>query len=611
MKKFITIINDLRDRGLQSYISLPSIVVVGLQSAGKSSLLENIVGMDFLPRGSGVVTRRPLELRLVNSPSEKKAYGVFDKVDKEKRYYNFEDIRSQIVKLTDDIAGVSKEIVDDPIILTIYSPTCPDLNLVDLPGITKVPLKGSKQTQNIEKVTTDLISKYIKDPRSVILCVVQANVDVSTSDAIKLSYRFDPESKRTLCVLTKVDLVDRGNDIRSTLRNDEVVLKYGYVAVKGRSKYDMNNNMTVKQGLRAEVEYFEQNYGDLLLDNVLGTQSLINRLSQILGTNINESLPDITKEIRNKIDIYEKKLERLGQPLPENDKEKESLVQRHVNEFVEGYISTVKGKYSRVNTNDKDQPIGVQIRLKLNKVFQEIEKTKMEKRLNDKVIKSAFVNYSGSGLTGFPSYSAFQSLLKPFLDELVPKSNDLVEDVYSLLEICVKDLINKVFERFPEVMQIIEDLALKNIKRCKDEAEALVQQMMEAELCFFYTTDKEYLQSHGSILPPTESKNDTVAMSNSFITEIRQRVIKYFNLIYRNLRDCIPKIIGQMLLHESHASMNQALFDGLRTEFARISQYMKEPEGIQIQREHVSKASSILKRCLKTLEKEDLFDNDD
>jgi GTPase SAR1 family protein len=611
MKGFISIINELRDRGLQSYVNLPSIVVVGLQSAGKSSLLEAIVGIDFLPRGSGVVTRRPLELRMVNSPGEKKAYGVFDKVDKKKKYYNFEDVKRMIDKLTDEVAGTSKEIIDDPIVLTVYSPTCPDLNIVDLPGITKVPVKGSNQTHDIEKITTDLISKYIKDPRSVILCVSQASVDISTSDALKLASKFDPDSNRTLCVLTKVDLVGRGHDIRSILRNEEVSLKYGFVTVKGRSKEDMDNEMTIQQGLRAEIEFFEEVYPDLLNDNVLGTSSLVDRLSKILGKNITESLPQITKEIRSKVEVYDRKLEQLGQPLPESDKEKENMIQKHVNQFVEGYISVVKGKYSKVNKNDDDQPIGVKIRLKLNKVFQEIDKEAMEKKLSEKVIKSAFINFSESGLTGFPSYSAFQSLLKPFLDELVPRSKDLVEEIYGLLEVCVKDIISKVFLRFPEVSLIIENLALENIQRCKEEAETLVQQMMEAELCFFYTTDKEYLQYHGSILPPEEEKDNVSDMSDSFIKEIRQRVIRYFNLIYRNLRDCIPKIIGQMLLHESHASMNQALYEGLRNEFQQIAENLREPEGMKIQREQINKARDILRRCLKTLEREDLFEADD
>jgi len=69
LRKLITVVDELRDVGLQQYIRLPRIAVVGSQSSGKSSLLENIVGLDFLPRGSGVVTRRPLEMRLVHVPS--------------------------------------------------------------------------------------------------------------------------------------------------------------------------------------------------------------------------------------------------------------------------------------------------------------------------------------------------------------------------------------------------------------------------------------------------------------------------------------------------------------------------------------------------------------
>ena len=66
IRKLINIIDEVRDYGLDKEISLPRIAVLGTQSSGKSSLLENIVGLDFLPRGSGVVTRRPLELRLVH-----------------------------------------------------------------------------------------------------------------------------------------------------------------------------------------------------------------------------------------------------------------------------------------------------------------------------------------------------------------------------------------------------------------------------------------------------------------------------------------------------------------------------------------------------------------
>lgn len=64
----ISLVDKLRDFHLNDYISLPRIAVLGEQSAGKSSLLEAVCGLNFLPRGTGIVTRRPLELRMVKAP---------------------------------------------------------------------------------------------------------------------------------------------------------------------------------------------------------------------------------------------------------------------------------------------------------------------------------------------------------------------------------------------------------------------------------------------------------------------------------------------------------------------------------------------------------------
>ena len=82
LKKYINVIDKLRDVGLANHIQLPRIVVLGTQSSGKSSLLESIVGIDFLPKKDGLCTRRPLEMRLVNVDSEKAPvpYAIFDEV---------------------------------------------------------------------------------------------------------------------------------------------------------------------------------------------------------------------------------------------------------------------------------------------------------------------------------------------------------------------------------------------------------------------------------------------------------------------------------------------------------------------------------------------------
>ena len=161
VRKLINVIDELRDYGLGEQISLPRIAVLGTQSSGKSSLLENVVGLDFLPRGSGVVTRRPLELRMVHVDKRRKErpYGVFD-VDKTRKYYNFDEVCKRIIEETDKVAGVNKNIVDDPIKLTIFSSDCPDLTIIDLPGITRIDISGQK---DVYKVTSEMAAHYCKD----------------------------------------------------------------------------------------------------------------------------------------------------------------------------------------------------------------------------------------------------------------------------------------------------------------------------------------------------------------------------------------------------------------------------------------------------------------
>jgi dynamin 1-like protein len=128
-------------------------VVVGSQSSGKSSVLENIVGRDFLPRGSGIVTRRPLILQLINVPSDDPSVkngqpgDIPRDADQEwaefhhvpgRRWYDFGEVKREIEAETARIAGSNKGINRQPINLKIYSPHVLNLTLVDLPGLTKV-----------------------------------------------------------------------------------------------------------------------------------------------------------------------------------------------------------------------------------------------------------------------------------------------------------------------------------------------------------------------------------------------------------------------------------------------------------------------------------------
>eukprot|EP01041_Mallomonas_annulata_P005619 gene5619-11342_t len=206
MEQLIPLVNKLQDVfgaiGQQS-IDLPQITVVGSQSAGKSSVLENIVGRDFLPRGSGIVTRRPLILQLYSlpnsslvSPDPKGAeWGEFLHLPGQK-FYNFGEIRAEIVRETDRITGSNKGISNKSINLKIYSPFVLNLTLVDLPGITKVPTDVEEQIQ-------DMCLEFIRKPNAIILAVSAANQDLANSEGLKLARTVDPEGARTIGVLTK------------------------------------------------------------------------------------------------------------------------------------------------------------------------------------------------------------------------------------------------------------------------------------------------------------------------------------------------------------------------------------------------------------------------
>ena len=154
----------------------------------------------------------------MHTPGLSAPYAEFEQIQGQK-FTDFDQVREKINELTEKVAGKNKGIVDEPIILTVHAESCPDLTVIDLPGITRIPLAGSDQKQDVEKVTKEMalryvlyysvpkviiFKRYVKDPRTIILCVIAANADISTSDALQMAMTIDPEGTRTLGVITKV-----------------------------------------------------------------------------------------------------------------------------------------------------------------------------------------------------------------------------------------------------------------------------------------------------------------------------------------------------------------------------------------------------------------------
>lgn len=289
--------------------SLPSIAVVGGQSSGKSSVLESIVGTDFLPRGSGIVTRRPLVLQLQQTEDGSQEYAEFLHMPK-RRFSDFALVRQEIADETDRLTGKTKQISPVPIHLSIYSPKVVNLTMIDLPGLTKVAVEG--QSESIVQDIENMVRSYVDKPNCIILAISPANQDIATSDAIKLSKEVDPTGERTFGVLTKLDLMDKGTNALDVLEGRAYRLQNPWVGIVNRSQADINRKVDMISAREKEREYFETSPDYAHLSSRMGSGYLAKLLSQHLESVIKARIPSITATINKTIDELESELDIIG-----------------------------------------------------------------------------------------------------------------------------------------------------------------------------------------------------------------------------------------------------------------------------------------------------------
>ncbi|XP_042378374.1 phragmoplastin DRP1E-like [Zingiber officinale] len=292
--------------------ALPSVAVVGGQSSGKSSVLESVVGRDFLPRGSGIVTRRPLVLQLHKTEEGKPEYAEFLHLPK-RIFTDFSLVRKEIQDETDRLTGKTKQISPVPIHLSIYSPFVVNLTLIDLPGLTKVAVEG--QPDNIVQDIENMVRSYVEKPNCIILAITPANQDIATSDAIKLAREVDPTGERTFGVLTKLDLMDKGTHALDVLEGKAYKLQHPWVGIVNRSQADINKNVDMIIARRKEKEYFANSLDYSHLASKMGSEYLAKLLSKHLESVIRARIPSITSLINKTIDELESEMDNLGRPI--------------------------------------------------------------------------------------------------------------------------------------------------------------------------------------------------------------------------------------------------------------------------------------------------------
>ncbi|KAL4911917.1 Dynamin central region-domain-containing protein [Aspergillus aurantiobrunneus] len=484
---FNTIGNDSLD--------LPQIVVVGSQSSGKSSVLENIVGRDFLPRGSGIVTRRPLILQLINIPSERHDKPQSDEVHiphtaasvagqnewaefhhhPGRKFDDFALVKQEIEAETARIAGNNKGINRQPINLKIFSPHVLNLTMVDLPGLTKVPI--GDQPSDIEKQTRALILEYIAKPNSIILAVSPANVDLVNSESLKLARQVDPMGRRTIGVLTKLDLMDHGTNAMDILSGRVYPLKLGFIGVINRSQQDIQSGKSLSEALQAELGFFRHHPAYRNMANRCGTQFLAKTLNSTLMSHIRDRLPDIKARLNTLMGQTQQELASYGNKQFSGKEHRGSLILQLMTRFASSFISSIDGTSSEIST--KELCGGARIYYIFNSVFgNSLDTIDPTQNLSVSDIRTAIRNSTGPRPSLFVPELAFDLLVKPQIKLLDPPSQRCVELVYEeLIKIC-HTCGSQELLRFPrlqaKLIEVVSDLLRERLGPCSSYVESLI-----------------------------------------------------------------------------------------------------------------------------------------
>lgn len=293
------------------YVDLPQLVVVGDQSSGKSSVLEALMNLPF-PRESGLCTRFATQIIFRRSQETHVSVSVIPAENATEEHKaaccswtpnelqsldaeSFANIMKQVnvvMGLVCDESGLKSTFSNDVLRIEMTGPSQEHLSVIDVPGIFKRTTLGVTTKADIEMVE-GMVHNYMKNARCIMLVVVPANVDIATQEILERAEELDPEGTRTLGVLTKPDLVDKGaeKNVIDLIEGRTHQLKLGWHILRNAGQAELHKPVSERQALGKS--FFQKAPWNGLEKDKVGIESFRVRLQEVLADNTRREFPQV------------------------------------------------------------------------------------------------------------------------------------------------------------------------------------------------------------------------------------------------------------------------------------------------------------------------------
>ena len=515
---------------MEEGIELPTIVVVGDQSSGKSSVLESLARIS-LPRGQGICTRVPLVVRLQNhtEPEPELSLEYKGRVV----HTDEQHVAGAISVATDVIAGSGKGISKTPLTLTVKKKGVPDLTMVDLPGITRVAVPG--QPDNIYDQIKDIIMEYIQPEASIILNVLAATVDFPTCESIRMSRIVDKAGERTLAVVTKSDMAPEG--LLEKVTADDVNIGLGYVCVRNRIGDESYEEARVE-----EAKLFKTHPLLSKIDkSIVGIPVLAQKLMKIQAKSIDRNLPDIDKKINDKLSQSLSEFKKLPRSI--------SSAAEALTTFMR-IIGSVKETLRKIllrgefhdYPEDKNMHCTARLVEMLNSFSDELHGCP-ESDPKRKFLMEEFECLEEAKEIALPNFlprTAFLSMLQSKVDGISSIPIAFIDKLWSYIEVVLITVLMNHVEDYYQLQLATRRAGLNLIEKMKEKSMKWVMGVIEMEKLTDYTCNPEFIRDWNKLM----CQKETFMLEVNNVSRFRMELDGFGWIEFENLRQ-FPHLLDQ------------------------------------------------------------------